>query len=174
MSEELERKCRENREMIEDIQDKIDKLGGDSERVRKAKAFDELEERIKGGEKSDEANNSMSSGSDVKTSEDSKPPSIDLNDPDTIEDIYQSTLKDEKPPEQTERLCIGCSDKFEGGVHAYMCGTCANILLNEGGIIVLREDLIRWRNHLKLHQGSDYKFSQWVIDELNTILVEKS
>lgn len=42
-----------------------------------------------------------------------------------------------------ERLCIGCSDKFDGGVHAYMCGTCANILLNEQGIIVKRESLKR-------------------------------
>ena len=39
-----------------------------------------------------------------------------------------------------ERKCIGCSDNFRGGVHAFMCGPCAFNLLNDG-IIVKREDL---------------------------------
>ena len=50
-----------------------------------------------------------------------------------------------------ERKCIGCSDNFRGGVHAFMCGPCAFNLLNDG-IIVKREDL------------------QWLVSNSNSLL----
>lgn len=40
----------------------------------------------------------------------------------------------------SDRKCLGCSEDFDGGVHAFMCGTCTWKLLDDG-IIVKREDL---------------------------------
>lgn len=71
----------------------------------------------------------------------------------------------EKPPEP--KICIGCNKNLKGHLEVYMCGGCADNLINHNGILVKREDLQSLANLVKIHYSNDKR-----IPELNRIKEE--
>jgi len=96
---------------------------------------------------------------------------VDTGVRDASEKNNGSLSTDSKPPRC--KLCIGCGGKFEGGIEAYVCGECADLLLNKNVVIVERKDLERGKLVIEsLNSFIDHHTNDFYGDKLYLELIE--